>query len=400
MIARKRIDIGWGDFAHAAGACCGLVRRPAAGGAALLTRRADALVCLSVRSGFDLLLAELALPAGSEVLVSAITIPDMTRILIEHELVPVPVDVDPETLDVDPCSLAARLTPATRAVLVAHLFGSHLALRDVIGWAHDRGLLVLEDCAQAFTADDFAGHEASDVRMFSFGTIKTATALGGGVLLVKDATLLARLRQRHEAWPVQPTGQYFRKILKFAFFRPLLLPPLYGILMRAIRLLGRDPDAMITRLGRGFAGGNFFERLRHRPCAALVDLIDHRLATYDAGRVRQRAAAGERVLARLKTLRPVGAQAADRTHWLFPLRAPNRKELMPRLARAGFDATCASSSLFALPDVPGHPAPRAATAAMAQVLYIPVYHEMGPARLDRLADLLNEIAETPAPPRI
>ena len=55
-------------------------------------------MCLSVRSGWDLLLHVLAWPAGSEVIVSAITHPDMIRILRAHGLVPVPVDVDLDTL--------------------------------------------------------------------------------------------------------------------------------------------------------------------------------------------------------------------------------------------------------------------------------------------------------------
>ena len=50
-----------------------------------------ALACLSVRSGFDLLLAALDLPPKSEVLITALTIPDMVRIIKDHDLVPVPL---------------------------------------------------------------------------------------------------------------------------------------------------------------------------------------------------------------------------------------------------------------------------------------------------------------------
>ena len=49
--------------------------------------RNDALACLSVRSGFDLLLQSFALPAGSEVLFSAVTIQDMPKIAEAHGLV-------------------------------------------------------------------------------------------------------------------------------------------------------------------------------------------------------------------------------------------------------------------------------------------------------------------------
>ena len=62
--------------------------------AALWSPEGGVAVCLSVRSGFDALLAELAFPPGSEILVSALTIRDMVRIIGEHGLVAVPVDLD------------------------------------------------------------------------------------------------------------------------------------------------------------------------------------------------------------------------------------------------------------------------------------------------------------------
>jgi dTDP-4-amino-4,6-dideoxygalactose transaminase len=395
MIPRKQLDVRLSDLAGGLLACAGLAPAPAdrdRAGRPLLCARPDSLVCLSVRSGFDLLLGELAWPAGDEVLVTAITIPDMSRILEEHGLRPAPVDLDPATLAPDEAALERAVTPRTRAVLVAHLFGARLLLDRLIAWAHGRGLLVLEDCAQAFTADGFDGHAAADVCMFSFGTIKTATAFGGGVFLVKDAALLARLAERHARWPVQRTGAYAQKLLKFGAFVLVQAPWSYGLMFRVIRWTGRDPDQVVMGFGRGFAGAGFFAKLRHRPCAALCRLLARRLATADPAHVQQRAAAGEAVLVRLNAVRPLGSRAEHRTHWLFPLRVKNAGALLPVLARAGFDATRASSSLHAVPDRGGARAPRA-QAAMSEVLYVPAYAAMGERRLAELATLLNAHAE-------
>src|SRR5438876_3258754 len=82
----------------------------------------------------------LALPAGSEVLVSAITIPDMVRIIEAHGLVPVPVDLDPDTLSVDQESLDRAVTPKTRAVLIAHLFGTRQPMEPILKVARQHGL--------------------------------------------------------------------------------------------------------------------------------------------------------------------------------------------------------------------------------------------------------------------
>lgn len=68
-------------------------------GADSVTRQAwslkdDCLIILSVRSAFDLALRSLRLPPGSEVLLTALTVPDMVGIVRSHGLIPVPVDID------------------------------------------------------------------------------------------------------------------------------------------------------------------------------------------------------------------------------------------------------------------------------------------------------------------
>ncbi len=398
MIPRKQLDVRWRDLGYGLLACTGLASPPPAHdrtGRPLLSTRPDSLVCLSVRSGFDLLLTELAWARGDEVMVTAITIPDMSRILDHHGLKSVPVDLDPTTLAPDEGALDRAVTPRTRAVLVAHLFGARMPLDRIVAWARGRGLLVLEDCAQAWAADGFEGHAQSDVRMFSFGTIKTATAFGSGIFLVKDPALRARLAARHAAWPVQRTGAYAQRLLKFSAFTLIQAPWSYGLIFRLINFLGGNADSFITAFGRGFAGDGFFKRLRHQPCAALQLMLAHRLATAKITSVQRRAEAGEFMLTQLLSLRPLGAQAEQRTHWLFPLRVKNAEALRPVLLRAGFDSTLVNSSLIALPACGDCDAPKA-QAAMRDVLYVPVYAAVGKRRLSRLATLLNQHAQ-PSP---
>jgi perosamine synthetase len=391
MIARKQLDVGWKDLIYAGVACMHAAPAPVPGHQ-ILTRRPDAITCLSVRSGLDLLLTELALPCGSEILVSAITIPDFPRIIRAHDLVPVPVDVDPETLTLDEAMLARVCTRRARALIVAHLFGARVPTDSAVAFCRKHGLLLLEDCAQAFTADDFTGNPESDVRMFSFGPIKTATALGGGVLLVRNVSLLRRLEIRHQAWPVQSTFGYARRVLKLAFFKPLLAPHAYAALVLAFRTLGGDHDQAITRLGRSFAGPDFFQRLRQRPCAALIRMLEWRLSTYPARRVQARTRAGEQLRFSLTTLQTVGASAMGRTHWLFPVRVADPEQRKHELWAVGFDATRGATSLFALPAGPGQEPASRARAAMAAALYVPVEPGMSPELIDRLAASLERRA--------
>ena len=104
MYARKRFDIGWSDLLAGLHACA-FPRDGSAQAAAVeawFSPAGDAFACLSVRSGLELyletLLASGAVQRGDEVLMSALTIPDMWKVVEHHGLVPVPVDIDARTL--------------------------------------------------------------------------------------------------------------------------------------------------------------------------------------------------------------------------------------------------------------------------------------------------------------
>ena len=127
MWPRKQLDIDWADFAFGLRSFLHTAHTHAedilpAGWIPV----DEALVSLSVRTGWDLFLGALALPPGSEIIMSAVTIPDMARIVEQHCLVPVPIDVDAGRLEPDLDQLEDSISPRTRAILVAHLFGSRI----------------------------------------------------------------------------------------------------------------------------------------------------------------------------------------------------------------------------------------------------------------------------------
>lgn len=160
MWIRLRLDIGWRDLGRA------LFAHNRRGDRAVVQanleanwsrKQGDALACLSVRSGFDLLLEALELPAGSEVLFSAVTIAEMPQIAREHGLVAVPVDVCGCDYHLDLDSLAEAMSPRSRLLVVAHLFGARPPLDEVLEFARRHDLIVVEDCAQAWCDADWRG---------------------------------------------------------------------------------------------------------------------------------------------------------------------------------------------------------------------------------------------------
>jgi len=353
MIPRKRLDLDWSDLLCGLRAC--LMPGDAEAARTRLEKsfsRDENVACLSVRTGFDALLAVLDLPAGSEVLVSAITIRDMPGLLEEHGLVAVPVDVDSATLAVDPDSLRQAVTPRTKAILVAHLFGSRMPLDPIVEFAREHGLIVFEDCAQAFTGDGYRGHSEADVSMFSFGPIKTATALGGAILRVRDAALAEGVREHLASWPRQTNRQFFARLLKYALLMFLSQRWAYTIFIGLCRLLGCDHDQLISRNVRGFAGGDLLAKLRRQPSPALLSLLEQRLANYTAQRTDQRRRLALRATELLGVDIP-GQDAAHHTWWVFPILHDDPQGVIRRLYAHGFDATCGASGLHVVPPPSG-----------------------------------------------
>lgn len=378
MHVRKKLDIGWSDLAF--GLRRGLMRADPAPlqerVEALWSPAGDALACLSVRSGFDLLLRTLALPKGSEVLVSAVTIRDMVRIVEHHGLVAVPLDLDMESLAVRPGLLARGIGPRTVAILVAHLFGSRMPMEPLIRVARERGILVLEDCAQAFAGDGYRGHPESDVSLFSFGPIKTATALGGALLRVRDPALRARMRALQADYPAQPRREWLAKLAKYSGLKLLSCRRPYALFVVACRLLGADHDAIIGASARSFAGTDFFAAIRRRPAAALLALLGRRLERFDPRSIEARVRAAQELFRQMPGARRPGARACNHSHWVAPVCSADPEALLRRFWDQGFDATRGTSSLYVVPPESGE-----AARVMAGVLYLPVNPGMSPEDL-------------------
>ena len=406
MYPRHHLDVSVRDLLFGLSACLWARRRRlVAKIARTCSSDEDALlVCFSVRSGLDLLLGALALPPGSEVLVSAVTHPDVVHIVEGHGLRAVPVDLAPATLAPRSELLARALTPRTRAILIAHLFGGRVDLGPAAGFAKTHGLLLLEDCAQAFRGPRDLGDPLADVSMFSFGPIKTASAVGGALLCVRDPVLREGMRRAQEAWPTQRRRDYAGRLLKVLCLALVGRPLPYRLFAGLCGLLGRDLDALVNGAVRAFppAGSaikgpydGLFRGIRHRPCAPLLALLMRRLCTFDADRLARRAAVGEEVALRLPALfRHPGGFAPERTHWLVPVVAPDPQKLIFALRRRGFDASRATSNITVVgapPDLPDL-VPEEVTRIMSNVVFLPVYPELPNGARRRLIRALEEAA--------
>src|SRR5713101_1824169 len=294
MYPRKQLDISWSDLACAAFYCAfpRSIRAKEAELEGMFAPAYPVLSAFTVRTGFDLCLGALAFPVGSEILMTALTIPEMVNIVKHHGLVAIPLDIEGSTMAPEMATIESAITERTRAIVVAHLFGTRVPMGPVIELAKKRGILVIEDCAQAFTGPDYTGHPGTDVAMFSFGSIKTMTALGGALLRLKDAALLTKMRTIQRTLPGQTRKQFAATVLTHVMLKLFTLPLLFGIFYRVCALLGADFESVIAKV-RGLEEQDWLKEIQWQSSYSLLALLAHRLRTFDAARLKQRVLVGK-----------------------------------------------------------------------------------------------------------
>ncbi len=371
--------------------------------ASLLTRRERAArkaledewggpAFLSVRSGLCALFSSSGWPKGSEVLVSALTISDIPKIIEAHGFVPVAVDVDPRTLQPSLEDIARKTNVRTKAVLLAHLFGARIdaaQMRAIARFAHVHGMLVLEDCAQAYVGPAWRGDPEADISMFSFGTLKTGTALGGALFTVHDDALRARLAAVEKGWPRQRTRAFAEKLLKAALFLVAQHPRVYGLIAAFLAATGSSIGEALRKATRGFPAKDTNElltKLRQRPCPAQLAFLRQRLSTFNLARLDARSAVADALVARWRgDDRVAGGAAKLRTHWIFGVRSRDPARLREALNAHGIDASGASN-ITAVGDP--REAPRA-RALVDELVFVPVYPELDARVLRELVNVVE-----------
>ncbi|HEX3061279.1 MAG TPA: DegT/DnrJ/EryC1/StrS family aminotransferase [Usitatibacter sp.] len=156
--------------------------------------------CVGVANGLEamrLTLRAWNVGEGDEVIVPSNTY-IATWLAVTHAGArPVPVEPDPATYNIDPAQIEAAITPRTRAIIPVHLYGQSADMDPIRELASRRGVLVLEDAAQAAGAR-YRGRRVgslADAAAFSFYPGKNFGAFGdAGAVVTNDARLAERLR--------------------------------------------------------------------------------------------------------------------------------------------------------------------------------------------------------------
>lgn len=172
---------------------------------------------VGVSSGTDaLLLALMAIGVGKddEVIMPTYSFFATAGVVARLNAVPVLVDSDPVTFNIDPAQIEAKITSKTKAIIPVHLYGQSADMEPIIAIAKKHNLRVIEDGAQAISVQYKDGRQVGnigDIGCFSFFPSKNLGCFGdGGLVVTNDDELIdmIRIMRVHGGKP-----KYYHKVI-------------------------------------------------------------------------------------------------------------------------------------------------------------------------------------------
>jgi dTDP-4-amino-4,6-dideoxygalactose transaminase len=167
-----------------------------------------AIAVHSCTGGLEVALAAANIGPGDEVIVPTMTFCATANVVVHRGATPVLVDVEADTLNLNPLAVRAAITPRTKAIMPVHMYGHPVDLERIELLAAECNLSVIEDAAHAVAAEWKGTRLGSLSRatVFSFYATKNLTTAEGGMITTNDDAYAAEMRiwalhgMSHDAW--------------------------------------------------------------------------------------------------------------------------------------------------------------------------------------------------------
>jgi dTDP-4-amino-4,6-dideoxygalactose transaminase len=162
------------------------------------------IACASGSAAVHVAVAAINPEPGDEIITTAITDMGALTPILYQGAIPVFCDVDPVTMNVTAETIAARITPRTRAIIVTHLFGNPCQMDEILALGAQRGIPIIEDSAQSYlgASNGRLTGTMGTIGCFSTQQGKHITSGEGGFVVTNDAALARRMRVFvNKAWP-------------------------------------------------------------------------------------------------------------------------------------------------------------------------------------------------------
>lgn len=212
---------------------------------------------------------------GDEVLTTPLTFAATVNVIVHAGARPVLVDVEPDTLNIDPQAVPAAVTPRTKAVVTVHYGGHPAELDPLHEIAQRHGLVIIEDAAHALPAQ-YRGRlvgSGENPAAFSFYATKNITTGDGGMLtgepgFVEEARVASLHGMSRDAWKRYAERGGWRYEVTLPGFKYNMTDPAAALGLAQLRRLEefqRRRREVVAAYERGFGGHDAFETPVERP---------------------------------------------------------------------------------------------------------------------------------------
>lgn len=319
-----------------------------------MAETAYAVVCNNGTTSLHLALVGLNVLAGDEVIMPALTYIATANCVRYCGGVPVLVDSDPRTFNIDPEKIEAAITARTKGIIVVHLYGQAADMAPILEIAERHGLWVLEDAAEAHGAR-YRGRAVGSFgacASFSFFGNKIITTGEGGAVTTNDSALAERMRLLRSQG-MDPQRRYWHPEVGFNY---RMTNPTAAIGVAQMERLG---EALINRRN-------------------IARAYDERLSEMDD-----------------RIIRPYVAQDCEHSYWMYTIMirdggVERRDQIMAHLDGQGIETRPVFYPLNQMPpyfdadlSVPS------ATACAARGMNIPTHEHLTLDDIHRVCDALS-----------
>jgi len=189
----------------------------------------DTFAFNSGRTAFLAILKSLGLEKNDEVLIQAFTCNAAVNPILWAGLKPVFVDIEKETLNINPSDLEKKISSRSRVIIVQHTFGKPADLDRILEICQKNNLILIEDCAHCL-GGEYNGKKLGTfgkASFFSLGRDKIISSVYGGIAIIQDKALAEKI-QKFQKQLKFPNLFWIKKQLLHPILTKKMIMPLYG----------------------------------------------------------------------------------------------------------------------------------------------------------------------------
>lgn len=353
----------------------------------------ETIALSSGRFGLALVLKNLGLNKGDGIMLSAYNFQGVPKALVNEGYVPVFVDADERTFQMDPEDVERRMAPNVKAILLTHLFGQPADVNRFKAIAEKNGLYLIEDAAHSLGSYYQGRHTGTltDAGFFSFAGSKTLNTSFGGMVVTENKALASAIREDLEDYGFPPRGRLIKQRIITHLHGILTNRIIYSLLEYPVTLMLNCLDKDPLEIYKSMKKKEVSEyKMKFTNLQGLLGLRQIEKSGTYLERRRQNAKRLFERLAEDITLQEVPPDC-NPNHFMIALKTRNKKEAFRKLLMHGIDSNLNyASDCAALYKEEGRPVARRLS---EKVITVQLPFKLREKEIDEIAAVLNGLKD-------